>query len=213
MPCGPAIAGPQTTTCFTPVKMAQCYAAPMSEDHLSGITGLLNAAHSGDIDAQNSAYALVYEELKRCARRQRVSADGSLTPTGLVNELFLRLSTQRALRVESRLHFFSLAARAMRQIVIDRARRRASLKRGAGVESLSSDGSAKASDFSAEQALDLDAALSKLSAKDERLARIVEWHFFAGLTFKEIGAELNRHERSVLRECELARAAVQELMR
>ena len=95
------------------------------------ITELLNAARSGNPDAEETAYALVYDELKRCARRQKAFVPGSsLSPTALVSELYLRLSHHRGDPVRDRAHFFALAARAMRQIVVDHARRRASVKRG-----------------------------------------------------------------------------------
>lgn len=181
---------------------------------LADITELLNAANSGDEAAQESAYALVYDELKKCAQRQRAAVPGSsLTPTALVHELFLRLSGQRVTKIQNRVHFFSLAARAMRQIVVDHARRRASIKRGGGVEVTDIDNALDIGDRTAEEALDLDAALNKLGERDPDLVRVVEWHFFAGLTFKEIGAELGRHERTVYHDWELARSVLQESMR
>jgi RNA polymerase sigma factor (TIGR02999 family) len=176
------------------------------------ITELLNAAHSGDETAQEAAYALVYDELKRCAQRQRALAQGSsLSPTALVSELFLRLSGRHVSRVVNRAHFFALAARAMRQITIDHARRRTSAKRGGGVEHLDMD-ECDIGAVSAEQALELDAALIRLSALDAELARVVEWHFFAGLTFQEIADELHCHERTVRHDWELARAFLQKAM-
>jgi len=178
------------------------------------ITGLLNAANSGDAAAQETAYALVYDELKRCAQRQRRLVPGcSLTPTALVHELFLRLNGQRVSRIANRAHFFSLAARAMRQIVVDHARRHMSQKRGGGADVTDIDAAIDVGVRSAEEALDLDAALTRLAERDAELARVVEWHFFAGLTFKEIGAELGRHERTVFHDWELARSVLQESMR
>jgi RNA polymerase sigma factor (TIGR02999 family) len=177
------------------------------------ITALLNAANSGDAAAQDAAYSLVYAELKRCAQRLRgVTPGSSLTSTTLVHELFLRLNQRKVGRIENRAHFFALAARAMRQIVVDHARRRQSAKRGGGVDHAGIDDALALSDRSAEQALDLDAALTALHARDAELARVVEWHFFAGLSFKEIGAEIGRHERTVYHDWELARALLQESM-
>ena len=176
------------------------------------ITELLNAAQSGDSDAQATAYALVYEELKRCARRQKAFAPGSsLSPTALVSELYLRLSGHRTDRIRNRSHFFALAARAMRQIVVDHARRRASVKRG-GVAEHTDVATLDLATATAEQALELDAALTTLAGRDADLARLVEWHFFAGLTFEEIADELGRHERTVRRDWELARACLQQSM-
>jgi len=176
------------------------------------ITELLNAANSGDAAAQDAAYRLVYQELKRCARRQSALAPGSsLSPTALVSELYLRLSGHRLDTIRSRAHFFALAARAMRQIVVDHARRRASAKRGGAAAHADLDAIDLAT-ATAEQAIELDAALSSLAARDASLAQLVEWHFFAGLTFEEIARELGRHERTVRRDWELARACLQQSM-
>lgn len=171
------------------------------------ITELLNAANAGDSGARDAAYAAVYAELKRRARLLRRQApDASLTPTELVHELFLRLENAQPGRIASRAHFYALAARAMRQIVVDHARRRLSAKRG-GRQWFTDDG--KAAEIGvdgAAQALELDAALVGLDRLDTDLAKVVELHFFAGLSFGEIGAQLNRHERTVRRDWELARA-------
>jgi len=176
------------------------------------ITELLNAAQSGDSDAQETAYALVYDELKRCARRQKAFVPGSsLSPTALVSELYLRLSGHRADRIRDRAHFFALAARAMRQIIVDHARRRTSVKRGGAVDHTDV-ATLDLATATAEQALELDAALTVLAERDADLARLVEWHFFAGLSFDEIAAELGRHERTVRRDWELARACLQQSM-
>jgi RNA polymerase sigma factor (TIGR02999 family) len=178
----------------------------------SEITELLNAANAGDPAAQDAVFTLIYDELKRCALRQRQVVPGSsLTPTALVHELFLRLNQQRVVQIQSRAHFFALAARAMRQIIVDHARRRASVKRGGGVEHTDV-ATLDLATATAEQALELDAALTTLAARDADLARLVEWHFFAGLSFDDIAAELGRHERTVRRDWELARACLQQSM-
>jgi RNA polymerase sigma factor (TIGR02999 family) len=176
------------------------------------ITELLNAANSGDAVAQDAAYALVYDELKRCARRQSAIRRGSsLTPTALVSELYLKLRVSRLGRIENRRHFFALAARAMRQITIDDARHRARAKRGGGAENFE----VNTSDLgatTAEQALELDAALTALFERDAELGRLVEWHFFAGLTFQQIADELGCHERTVRHDWELARSYLRKKM-
>jgi len=179
----------------------------------SEITELLNAANAGDAAAQDSVFALIYDELKRCAQRQRRAAPGSsLTPTALVHELFLRLSQRHVGQIQNRSHFFALAARAMRQIIIDHARRRQSAKRGGGIDITDIDNAVDLGDTSAEDALELDAALKNLAESNPYLANVVEWHFFAGLSFKEIGAELGREERAVHRDWEFARVLLQESM-
>src|SRR6476646_4130830 len=99
------------------------------------ITELLNAANSGDTAAQDAAYALLYDELKRCAHRQsEVAPDSSLSATALVSELYIKLHEGQLERIHNRRHFFALAARAMRQITIDHARMRMRAKRGGGAE-------------------------------------------------------------------------------
>jgi RNA polymerase sigma factor (TIGR02999 family) len=173
---------------------------------VSGITELLNAANSGDAVAQQAAYRLMYDELKRCARRQGALAAGSsLSPTALVSELYLKLRDHPVERIHNRRHFFALAARVMRQITIDYARGRMRVKRGRHVEhiELSTNDLGAAT---AEQTLELDAALTTLARRDPGLALVVEWHFFAGLTFVEIASELGKHERTVRHDWELARA-------
>ena len=99
----------------------------------------------------------------------------------------------------------------MRQIVVDHARRRASVKRG-GVAEHTDVATLDLATATAEQALELDAALTALAGRDADLAQLVEWHFFAGLTFEEIAEELGRHERTVRRDWELARACLQQSM-
>ena len=184
--------------------------APMATE--AEITELLNAATSGDAAAQDAAYALVYDELKRCARRQGAAQNGAaFTPTALVSELYLKLQLGNLGRIANRRHFFALAARAMRQITIDDARRRASSKRGGGVD----DFEVNTSDLgatTAEQTLDLDAALNALFKRDPDLGRLVEWHFFAGLTFQDIADELGCHERTVRHDWELARSYLRRAM-
>jgi RNA polymerase sigma factor (TIGR02999 family) len=176
------------------------------------ITELLNAANSGDSVAQDAAYAAVYAELKRCARHQNALAPGSsLSPTALVSELYLKLREGRVQQIQSRRHFFALAARAMRQITIDHARERLSIKRGRGIEHCELDTSDLGAN-TAEQTLELDAALTELGRRDADLAQVVEWHFFGGMTFEEIADELSCHERTVRRDWELARASLRQTM-
>jgi len=176
------------------------------------ITELLNAATSGDAAAQDAAYALVYEELKRCARRQgALPHASSLSPTAIVSELYLKLRAGHLERIQNRRHFFALAARAMRQIVIDHARQRSRVKRGGGVDHVEVD-TQDLGASTADETLELDAALTKLTQRDPDLAQVVEWHFFAGLTFQDIADELGRHERTVRHDWELARAYLRRQM-
>ena len=175
------------------------------------LTDLLNAAQSGDRDASQRAYELVYAELKRTARnslRRAFSAD-TLTPTALVHEVYLRFNGIGAKPVRDRAHFYALAARAMRQILVDHARRRGAGKRGGGAHVTDLERALTLEAGDSVRALELDAALRALEACDSELAQLVEWHFFAGLDFDEIAKETHRHKRTVFSHWELARAFLQ----
>jgi RNA polymerase sigma factor (TIGR02999 family) len=175
------------------------------------LTKLLNAAQSGDADAAQSAYDLVYAELKRRARNSLRAAAGAqtLTPTALVHEVYVRFSERDAAPLRDRTHFYALAARAMRQILVDHARRRSAGKRGGGARATDLDQALQIDTGDIERTLELDRALRSLEERDPELARLVEWHFFAGLNFHEIAHETGRHERTVRRDWELARAFLQ----
>jgi RNA polymerase sigma factor (TIGR02999 family) len=175
------------------------------------LTNLLNAAQSGDSEAAHAAYEAVYAELKRRARNSLRSAKpgDTLTPTSLVNEVYVRFSERESKPLRDRTHFYALAARAMRQILVDHARRRGASKRGGGAHVTNLDNTLTLSTGDLERTLELDAALQKLEKRDAELAQLVEWHFFAGLNFEEIARETSRHERTVRRDWELARAFLQ----
>jgi RNA polymerase sigma factor (TIGR02999 family) len=175
---------------------------------LESLTELLNAAQIGDAQAARAAYALVYAELKRSARRALRGAKpgDTLTPTALVHEVYVRFSESDGKPLRDRTHFFSLAARAMRQILIDHARRHLSQKRGGDQHITDLDSALSLQGNDVTRTLELDTALCALEARDPDLAQLVEWHFFAGLNFHEIATETGRHERTVRRDWELARA-------
>jgi RNA polymerase sigma factor (TIGR02999 family) len=175
------------------------------------LTDLLNAAQSGDRAASQKAYELVYAELKRTARNslRRAFAAETLTPTALVHEVYLRFNGAGAMPVRDRAHFYAVAARAMRQILVDHARRRGAGKRGGSVHFTDLDKALTLGADDSLRALELDAALRALEACDADLAQLVEWHFFAGLGFDEIAKETHRHKRTVFSHWELARAFLQ----
>jgi RNA polymerase sigma factor (TIGR02999 family) len=172
------------------------------------LTDLLNAARSGDSDAAQAAYELVYAELKRWAAQslRRLPTGATLTPTALVHEVYVRFSEHTAKPLRDRGHFFALAARAMRQILIDHARKRGSRKRGGDAASTDLDSALNLRSDDLSRALEIDDALRTLESRDTDLAKLVEWHFFAGLNFQEIAEATGRHERTVRRDWELARA-------
>jgi RNA polymerase sigma factor (TIGR02999 family) len=175
------------------------------------LTDLLNAARSGDSDAAQAAYTMVYAELKRWAARslRHLPSGATLTPTALVHEVYVRFSEHTAKPLRDRAHFYALAARAMRQILIDHARRRGSHKRGGNVPTTDLDSSLNLQADDLSRALEVDGALRTLETCDMELAQLVEWHFFAGLNFQEIAEATGRHERTVRRDWELARAFLQ----
>jgi RNA polymerase sigma factor (TIGR02999 family) len=175
----------------------------------SEITLLLAAARGGEPDAAQRLFALVYQDLRRLAARHLGDRRG-LGATSLVHEAFLRLARHGSLPYEDRRHFFAVASRAMRQIVIDNARARQADKRGGGVAALDVDGAdAQAALSTASgpaEVLRVDAALGELERDEPGLAEIIEWHFFGGLTFAEIAEALAVSERTVLRRWRAARA-------
>lgn len=176
---------------------------------MGDVTALLAAAGAGDRDAADQAFALVYDDLQRLARRQVRAAQAEASATSLVHEVYLRLVRQDAMQLNDREHFFALAARAMRQLIVDHARTRAAVKRGGGVapESLDEiDERVGGGAGDAERLIDLDQALTRLAAFDPDLVRLVEMRFFAGLELEEIAKLGGRSERSLKRDWRKARA-------
>jgi RNA polymerase sigma factor (TIGR02999 family) len=172
---------------------------PMPEHQ---ITHQLTALREGDPDAMGRLFPLVYEELGRIARRQRRAsrAGDTLNTTALVHEAYLKLVDQSAVDAADRSHFFAIAARAMRQILVDRARHRGTLKRGGAWKRIPLDESALGVSEQAELILALDDALQRLARLNERLSRIVECRFFGGMTDQETAAALSISERTVRRD-------------
>ncbi|MGD8700346.1 MAG: sigma-70 family RNA polymerase sigma factor [Gemmatimonadales bacterium] len=172
------------------------------------ITQLLKVLQRGDRSAFDRLLAVVYQELKRVAQRQmrRERAGHTLDTTGLVHEAYLRLVDQSEAEWQDRAHFFGVAARAMRQILIDHARRRAAQKRGGGWERATLDEDLVGGQAPTEELLALDDALERLGQLDPRLSQVVEYRFFAGLTEEETAALLGITTRTVQRDWAKARA-------
>ena len=149
----------------------------------------------------------VYDELKTIAHRIRGAQDGdTLRTTALVHEAYLKLASSGSLAVKSREHFFAIAARAMRQILVDAARRQLAKKRGSGMQLVSLDESLRAEPVRPAQLLALDEALTRLEASDPRLAQVVEQRVFAGLTSDETASLLGVSRPTIDREWRAARA-------
>ena len=176
------------------------------------ITELLHAYGRGDRGAFDRLVPLVYDDLRRIARRQmRGSRRGeTLDTTGLVHEVYLKMVDQSKISLNDRSHFLAVSARAMRQVVISYARKRSAAKRGGGDMPVTLDEGQIAIDRQAEQLLALDEALDRLAARDERLARVVECRFFAGLSEQETADVLGVSLRTAQRDWLRARAWLRE---
>jgi RNA polymerase sigma factor (TIGR02999 family) len=172
------------------------------------ITERLLALRGGDKDALNRLVPLVYERLRAMAHARLAgqAAGVSLNTTGLVHDAYLRLVDQSRAEWKDRSHFFAVAATAMRQIIVDRARRRGAGKRGGGVRPELLDDAHAGVDARTEEILAIDEALTQLGALSERMVKMVELRFFAGLSVEETAEVLGLDSRTVNRDWRAARA-------
>jgi RNA polymerase sigma factor (TIGR02999 family) len=172
------------------------------------VTQLLLAWGSGDAEAFDQLMPLIYAELRTLARRQmqRERLGHTLQPTALVHEAYLRLIDQRQVHWHNRAQFFAVAAQVMRRIVVDYARSRRRAKRGGGATHLSLDEAALITPVLATQVLELDEALGRLTALDERKGRVVEMRYFGGLSVEEVAAVVGVSENTVISDWALAKA-------
>lgn len=180
----------------------------------AGLTELLNAWSLGDLGARERLFPLVYDQLRRMAAQklkgERVGH--TLQPTALVNEAFLRLADNR-MAWKDRRHFYAVAAEAMRRVLIDHARTRRRLKRGAGVEPLALDETAELRVPLDGQVIELGYALDELRVIDARQAEVVDLRFFAGLSVEEAALALAVSPATIKREWSVARAWLHHRMR
>jgi RNA polymerase sigma factor (TIGR02999 family) len=174
----------------------------------SSLTELLEAWREGDSGARDRAFSAVYEELRALARRQvrRHRPGETLRTTALVHETYLKLARGQAVAIQDRAHFFALASRAMRQVLVDAARGRRTGKRGGEAPHAALEDEALRVDAVGEEVLALDRALARLAVLDERAASVVEWRYFGGLSEAEIAEALGVTERTVRRDWRQARA-------
>jgi RNA polymerase sigma factor (TIGR02999 family) len=172
------------------------------------VTILLRAWGSGDKQALDRLTPLVYRELHQIAGRLMANQrpNHTLQATALVNEAYVRLVDAREVSWQDRAHFFALCARAMRQILIDHARTRASEKRGGGQVSIQLDEALAAAPSPAANLLELDEALKRLTEIDPRKSQVVELRFFGGLSLEETAEALKVSTKTVQRDWDLARA-------
>jgi RNA polymerase sigma-70 factor, ECF subfamily len=171
------------------------------------VTNLLTRWSNGDDVALAELTPLVYEELRRIAHRQMGGQrpDHTLQTTALVNEAYLRLADQTNPSWQNRAHFFAVAARAMRQIVVDYARSQRSQKRGGGALKVELDEAALVSPAQSKEIVDLHEALEKLATLDSRKAQVVELKYFGGLNYDEMAEVLKISRVTVRRDWEFAR--------
>lgn len=179
----------------------------MNEQRASEITQILQDWNAGDADARERLIPFVYEELRRQAHllMSRERADHTLQPTALVHEAFLRLQEQTGIDWRDRNHFYGIASRLMRQILVDHARLHATNKRGNHPIHFSLDEVQIPIEQRADSIVALDEVLQRLEKLDEDQARIVEMRFFGGLNNAEIAESLQISERTVGREWQAAR--------
>jgi RNA polymerase sigma-70 factor (ECF subfamily) len=171
------------------------------------VSQLLRAWSDGDQAALDKLMPLVYEELRRMAKRHmdRQGPGHTLQTTALIHEAYLRLVDQKETRWQNRAHFFAVAATAMRHILVDYARTRQAAKRGGEAVVVSLDEAAVASDERAAEMAALDDALEGLAAFDRRKCRVVELRYFGGLSVEETAEVLKVSRETVARDWRLAR--------
>jgi RNA polymerase sigma factor (TIGR02999 family) len=172
------------------------------------ITRLLNLAAGGDQDAIKTVFPLIYAELKRIARakRARAGAGDTFRTTALVHEAYMRLAAKEDLAFNGRHHFYCTAARAMRDLLVEEARRRSRTKRGGDLQRVELDEIGQSLDTPPEDLLALDTALERLKAEDAGDHEIVMLRYFAGLTVEEIAEMKEVSTRTVERRWRFCRA-------
>jgi RNA polymerase sigma factor (TIGR02999 family) len=172
------------------------------------VTKLLADARAGDGKAAERLFPVVYDRLRAIAGRLLDSerGDHTLQATALVHEAYLKLVDQQAASIQDRSHFMSVAATAMRRILVDHARTRGRAKRGGGRLSVTLDEATAAIEERAVDLVALDEALGRLEVIDEQQARIVELRFFGGLTIEETAEAVSVSVRTVNRDWTMARA-------
>jgi RNA polymerase sigma factor (TIGR02999 family) len=171
------------------------------------LTVLLRRWHDGDQAAADRLFPMVYQEMRRLARRHLFSERSAhtLPPTGLVHEAYVKMMAGN-IDVRDRAHFFTLAANVMRQVLLDHAKRRLRQKRGGGSVHVSLDEVAVPINRASEAVVALDEALTRLEQIDGRAARVVELHYFGGLDYDETAQAIGASRSVVNRDLRFAKA-------
>ena len=176
---------------------------------MSDVTRILTAIEQGDPKAADELLPLVYGELRKLAasKMARESPNQTLQPTALINEAYLRLLDQsQPIQWENRAHFFGIAARLMRMILVDQARNRQAAKRGGGAATVILDDCMAVSPGRAPDVLEVNEALDRLAAVDERKAKVIELRYFGGMDREEVAAALGLTVPTVKRDLRLGEA-------
>src|ERR1700730_17604274 len=183
---------------------------PEAGGHVTGdVTRLLGQLRAGKPDAANQLVPLIYDELRRIAgaqmRRERLAH--TLQPTALVHEAYMRLAGEQEIQWQNRAHFFAIAARTMRRVLLDYARQHHAERRGGeGARKVDIDAELLISNHRLEDVLVVDEVLSRLTEMDSEQGRIVELRFFAGLNVEETAEVMGISPSTVKREWRLAKA-------
>src|SRR5580658_7745910 len=182
-------------------------AAQPGDPAVGDVSTLLHAWSGGDRSALERLTPIVYEELRRLARRylKRERTGHSLQTTALVNEAYMRLVDYKRMQWQDRAHFFAVSAQVMRRILVEHARRH-NLKRGAGVQHVSLEEAAMVGDDRAADLVALDDAMSALARHDPRKVQVVEMRFYGGLSVEETAEVLKVSPVTVMRDWSTARA-------
>lgn len=176
--------------------------------HQHDVTQLLAAVSAGDRQALEKLMPIVYDELRNHAAHlmQRERSGHSLQPTALVNEAFLRLVQQERVQWTGRAHFFAVASKLMRRVLVEHARKRLAEKRGGGADRIALEDGLGLSVGRDADVLAVDAALLRLAEVDPRQAEIVTLRFFGGLSVEEVAVVMNMSKRAVEAEWTMIKA-------
>lgn len=173
----------------------------------SDVTKLIHDARDGSSEAYDDLFSLIYDELRQLAysKLHKERSDITLTETALVHETYMKLADQQALDVNDKSHFMAVAARCMRQILIDHARKKKREKRGGDKQEVTYIDELFNARHQAEELLDLDQKLKELARLNERLAKVVDLRFFGGLSIYHTAQALDVSESTVKRDWAKAR--------
>ena len=186
----------------------------MEDRRPADITQALHAAAAGEPAATDRLWTLVYAELRQMAHRELFDErrGQTLSTTALVHEAYLKFADRDDVEWQNRRHFFALACRAMRRILVDHARHRDAQKRNAAQHNVSLSDSMAIAEERQEDLVALDDALTRLAAHNERLGKVVECHFFGGLSLRETADVLEINQRTAERDWRRAKVYLHRLL-